>query len=54
MVRPSKQSEKRSRFPRKTRNPMPKTGPLKENGFKKHLNAIEGESASLAFIPKIK
>lgn len=50
----SKQGEKRSRFPRKTRGPAQKTGPIKENGFRKHSNALEGEIAVSAFIPKIK
>lgn len=57
MVRISKQAEKRSRFPRKPRQPSPKTGPLKDNlpdGFKLHPNAIEGEASQYAFIPKIK
>lgn len=57
MVRISKQGEKRSRFPRKPSAPAVKTGPRKENlpsGFKQHANAIEGEHAASAFIPKIK
>lgn len=57
MVRISKQSEKRHRFPRKTRAPSAKTGPLKDNlpeGFKGHANALEGDLAKMAFIPKIK
>jgi len=57
MVRISKQSEKRARFPRKTRNPAKKTGPLKDQlpkGFKPHANALEGEHAAAAYIPKIK
>ena len=57
MVRISKQAEKRSRFPRKSRNPSEKTGPVKEalpNGFKEHPNAVEGDLATTVFIPKIK
>lgn len=57
MVRISKQAEKRSQFPRKTRKPMPKTGPRKDNlsqGFKEHPNALQGEVGATAFIPKIK
>lgn len=57
MVRISKQSERRSRFPRKTRPPAVKTGPLKPNlpgGFKPHANAVEGDLGQQAFIPKIK
>lgn len=57
MVRISKQSEKRMRFPRKHRRPSEKTGPLKdslEKGFKEHPNAIAGEVSAFAFIPKIK
>lgn len=57
MVRISKQSERRSRSPRKTKGPAVKTGPLKDNlpsGFKEHPNAIDGEMGKQAFIPKIK
>jgi hypothetical protein len=56
MVRISKQAERRSRFPRKHRKPSVKTGPLKDNlpeGYKPHANAIEGNIAAMAFIPKI-
>ena len=57
MVRISKQSEKRNRFPRKHRAPSPKTGSLTDNlpnGFKDHPNAVEGDLAKAVFIPKIK
>lgn len=57
MVRISKQAEKRSRSPRKSRAPSPKTGPLRDNlpnGYKQHDNALEGDLATTAFIPKIK
>ncbi len=57
MVRISKQAEKRSRFPRKTRAPSAKTGPLKDHlpkGFKEHPNAVSGDLAAAVFIPKIK
>jgi hypothetical protein len=57
MVRISKQSERRSRFPRKRRAPSAKTGSLKDNlpiGYKEHSNALEGDLAKLVFIPKIK
>lgn len=57
MVRISKQSERRSRFPRKHRNPSEKTGPLKDQlskGYKEHANALEGNVGAMAFIPKIK
>lgn len=57
MVRISKQSERRNRSPRKNRAPSPKTGPMKDNlpkGFKEHSNALEGDVAATAFIPKIK
>lgn len=55
MVRISKQSERRQRFPRKHRKPSKKTGPLKEaKAFNPHENALEGELATLAFIPKTK
>lgn len=57
MVRISKQSERRQRSPRKHRAPAVKTGPLKDNlslGFKEHPNALEGDVAMMAFIPKIR
>jgi hypothetical protein len=57
MVRISKQSERRNRFPRKHRAPAAKTGPLKDqlkDGYKPHANSLEGEVGALAFIPKIK
>jgi hypothetical protein len=57
MVRISKQAEKRSRFPRKHRKPSVKTGSQKdqlEKGFKEHANALQGDIAKMAFIPKIK
>lgn len=57
MVRISKQGEKRARFPRRTRNPAKKTGPLKDKlpkGYKEHANAVEGDHAATAYIPKIK
>lgn len=57
MVRISKQSEKRQRSPRRHKAPSPKTGPRKENlphGYKQHANAVQGEMAGKAFIPKIK
>jgi len=57
MVRISKQSEKRNKSPRKHRAPAQKTGTLRDNlpkGFKEHTNALSGDYASTAFIPKIK
>lgn len=57
MVRISKQAERRSQFPRKTRNPSVKTGPVKDNlknGFKEHSNAVDGDLAKQVFIPKIR
>jgi hypothetical protein len=58
MVRISKQSERRARNPHRCRPPSVKTGPRNDtklqNGFKDHANALEGEQAALAFIPKIK
>lgn len=57
MVRISKQAERRSKSPHKPRAPVEKTGARKENlkeGFKPHANALEGEIAAQAFIPKIK
>lgn len=57
MVRISKQSERRNRSPRKHKSPSVKTGSLKDNlanGYKEHNNALSGELAAKAFIPKIK
>lgn len=57
MVRISKQSERRQRSPRRPKQPVAKTGALKDNlkeGFKVHPNALEGEVGAMAFIPKIK
>lgn len=57
MVRLSKQEKIRSVSPRRPRLPSAKTGPKKDNlpeGFKVHANAIDGELARNAFIPKIK
>ena len=54
MVRISKQSERRSRSPHKPKPPVEKTGPRKEKKQKPHINALEGEMAAKAFIPKIK
>lgn len=54
MVRISKQSERRAKSPRRPRPPSQKTGPQKAAGFKEHQNALEGQAAQQAFIPKIK
>ena len=57
MVRISKQQERRNRYPRKNRRHSEKTGSLKDNlpkGFKEHANAVQGDIAAMAFIPKIK
>ena len=57
MVRISKQSQRRNRFPRKHRAPSAKSGPRQDNlpdGFKTHANALEGDLAKMAFIPKVK
>jgi hypothetical protein len=57
MVRISKQSEKRSVSRRRPKAPAQKTGSRKDHlpsGFKTHQNALEGDSAATAFIPKIK
>lgn len=56
MVRISKQSERRSKFPRRRRPPALKTGAKKEalaGGFKVHRNGIEEELLALkVFIPR--
>jgi len=57
MVRISKQSERRSRSPRKRRAPAAKTGPKKDQlplGYKEHANALNGDMAAQFFIPKIR
>ena len=58
MVRISKQAEKRHQSPRKRQKRIiKKTGSLRDNlplGYKEHLNALQGEIASKAFIAKIK
>jgi hypothetical protein len=57
MVRISKQAERRSVSRRRPAPPAKKTGAKKDalaQGFKPHANAIEGNFAALAFIPKIK
>lgn len=57
MVRISKQSERRNQSRRRTKAPAKKTGPVKDNlplGYKPHSNAVEGEFAANAFIPKIR
>ncbi len=57
MVRLSKKSRDRSVSPRRTKAPMPKTGPKKDalnKGFKEHANALTGtQAATSAFIPKL-
>lgn len=54
MVRIAKQAERRARFPRKTKAPAKKTGPLKQTAYVNHVNAVEGDLAKAFFIPKIK
>jgi len=57
MVRISKQEERRSRNPKRSRAPSIKTGTLKDNlpqGYKSHPNAITGTLSQVSFIPKIK
>lgn len=57
MVRISKQAKKRSVSHRRPSPPAKKTGPKQDalpQGFKLHLNAIEGQLAQNSFIPKIK
>jgi len=57
MVRISKQTERRSRSPRKPRLAGKKTGPRPDKlplGYKEHPNALEGEHAATTFIPRIK
>ncbi len=57
MVRLSKKTRDRAVSPRRTKAPMPKTGPKKDalsKGFKEHANALSGtQVAGSAFIPKL-
>jgi len=56
MTRMSKQGERRAVSPRRPRPPSPKTGPKRDNlefGYKKHENAMSGESMPTRFIPKV-
>ena len=56
MVRISKQAEKRSVSPKRTRFPSPKTGPLKDKlplGYKEHPNAFQNEKNTVIFIAKV-
>ena len=57
MVRMSKQGKRRAMFPRKTKSPSKKTGPLTENlpkGYKEVENALEGDLAKELFVSKVK
>lgn len=55
MVRISKQSQRRAQSPRRTKKPSEKTGSLKDSiPYKQYANAIEGEIAQKAYIPKIR
>jgi len=57
MVRISKQSEKRSKGPRRCRFPSPKTGSLQDQlplGYKPHENSYKDASNTSVFIPKVK
>lgn len=57
MVRMSKQGERRNTSPRRPKPPAQKTGSVSDKlskGFKEHANALEGDSAAMGFIPKIK
>jgi hypothetical protein len=54
MTRMSKQGERRSKSPHKPRPPAEKTGPRKDSlteGYKPHMNALESDIATKAFIP---
>lgn len=56
MVRLSKQTRDRSVCPRRTKAPSAKTGAKKDAlklGFKEHANALSGNVAQTAFIPKL-
>lgn len=56
MVRMSKKGQRRHVSPRRPTLPSAKTGPKKDDlpiGYKAHANALEGDLAKTAFIPKI-
>lgn len=56
MVRISKQNQRRATSHRRTRMPAAKTGAKQENipgGFKEQVNALTGDIAKTAYIPKI-
>lgn len=57
MIRISKQEEKRSKSPRRSRFPSPKTGPLQDKlplGYKEHANGFKNEKNTSIFIGKVK
>ena len=57
MSRVSKQAQRRAVSPRRPRPPAKKTGPKEDKlpkGFREHENALDGELAAKAFIPKIR
>jgi hypothetical protein len=58
MTRMSKQGKRRHQSPRKRHyNLSEKTGPRQDNlekGYREHPNALAGEHAELAYIPKIR
>jgi hypothetical protein len=57
MVRIPKKLREQGKSFRKHRPPSPKTGSKQDQlslGYKSHKNAIDGEHATQAFIPKIK
>lgn len=56
MVRLSKVTRIRQKSHKRPKIGGPKTGPKKENlplGYKEHKNALQGDVAKAAFIPKI-
>ncbi|MFT4552711.1 MAG: hypothetical protein ACI9S8_001337 [Chlamydiales bacterium] len=57
MTRLYKQAEHRGLMPRRPKIAGPKTGAKKDNlpqGYKEHPNAVEGDTASQIFVPKIR
>ena len=55
MVRISKKEEIKGRCPKRCRAPAVKTGPRPEAAsYNVHVNAVAGDQAKAAFIPKIK
>ena len=57
MIRISKQAENRSKSPKRTRFPSPKTGTIQDKlplGYKERVNGFQNEKNTSIFIGKVK